>query len=78
MDVQVADVLPEGWRLWRDWQKEIAPDNLVEIEALEADHGQTIGYVRLVGRRREGVNLEEPIASVPAQYVKCPLLRGPD
>ncbi len=76
MDIQTADTLPEGWQLWRDWQKAIAPDNLVEIEALEADRGQTIGYVRLVGRRREGARLEEPIGSIPAQYTKCPLLRG--
>jgi SAM-dependent methyltransferase len=76
LDIQTADTLPEGWQLWRDWQKVIAPENLVEIEALEADRGQTIGYVRLVGRRREGAKLEEPIASVPAHYTKWPLLRG--
>jgi cyclopropane fatty-acyl-phospholipid synthase-like methyltransferase len=75
MDIQVGDTLAEGWQLWRDWQKVIAPDNVVEIAALEADRGRTIGYVRVVGRRREGVYLEEPIASVPAQYTKCPLLR---
>jgi hypothetical protein len=75
MDIQVADTMAEGWQLWRDWQKVIAPDNVVEIAALEADRGQTIGYVRLVGRRRQGVYLREPIASVPAQYMKCPLLR---
>ena len=76
MDIQVADTMAEGWQLWRDWQKVIAPDNVVEIAALEADRGQILGYVRVVGRRREGATLEEPIVSIPAQYTKCPLLRG--
>lgn len=77
MDIQVADTMPEGWQLWRDWQKEVAPDNIVEIKALEADRGQTLGYVRVVGLRREGAKLEEPVLSVPAHYTRCPLLRGP-
>ena len=76
MDIQVADTLAEGWQLWRDWHKTLFPDNVTEIAALEADRGQTLGYVRVVGRRREGTTLEEPIVSIPAQYTKCPLLRG--
>jgi cyclopropane fatty-acyl-phospholipid synthase-like methyltransferase len=76
VDIQVADTLPEGWKLWRDWHKAIAPDNVAEIQALEADGGQTLGYVRLVGRRREDAKLEEPLVSIPAQYTKCPLLRA--
>ena len=76
MDIELADTLPEGWRLWRDWQSVIAPDNVAEIEALEADRGNYLGYVRLVGRRRAGVQLEEPIMSVPTRYTKRPLLRS--
>jgi SAM-dependent methyltransferase len=76
MDIEVADTMPEGWKLWRDWHKAVAPDNAAEIEALEADRGRTLGYVRLVGRRREDASLEEPIVSVPAQYTRRPLLRG--
>jgi SAM-dependent methyltransferase len=75
VDIEIADTLPEGWHLWRDWQKAIAPDNLVEIEAIEADLGRYLGYVRLVGRRRTAVKLEDPIASVAVQYTKKPLLR---
>jgi SAM-dependent methyltransferase len=74
MDIEVADSLPDGWRLWRDWQLAIASDNLAEIQALEADRGSYLGYVRLVGRRRAGVQLDEPIVSVPARYTKKPLL----
>jgi SAM-dependent methyltransferase len=75
MDVELADDMPDGWQRWIDWHHVIAPDNRVEIEALENDHGENLGYVRLVGRRRGEVELEEQVASVPTQYVKKPLLR---
>ena len=54
----------------------VAPDNAVEIAALEADRGRYLGYVRAVGRRRADAALEEPIVSVPPQYTESPLLRG--
>jgi len=75
VDIEIADTMPDGWQLWRDWIKAIAPDNVMEIKALEADAGSHLGYVRLVGRRRAGAQLEEPIVSVPTQYTKKPLLR---
>ena len=76
MDIELADTMPDGWQLWRDWHLAIAPDNLAEIQALEADRGSYLGYVRLVGRRLAGVQLEEPIVSVATQYTKKPLLRS--
>jgi SAM-dependent methyltransferase len=75
MDIELADTLPDGWRLWLDWHKAVAPDNTAEINALEADRGDYLGYVRLVGRRQHKVALEDPIVSFPAQYSKKPLLR---
>jgi SAM-dependent methyltransferase len=75
VDVTAADAMDDGWKLWLDWHRVIAPDNAVEIAALEADRGEYIGYVRAVGRRRPGVQLEEPIVSVPSEYVARPLLR---
>lgn len=77
VDIEIADTLPDGWQLWKDWHLAIAPNNLHEIEALEADRGRYLGYVRLVGRRRSDVQLEEPIVSIPNQYIKKPLLRNP-
>src|SRR5262245_24076684 len=79
VDVEVADDMPDGWRLWLDWHRAVAPDNKTEIEALEADRGRHLGYVRVVGRRREGVKLEESgwpdaIRVPPQQYVKMPHL----
>jgi SAM-dependent methyltransferase len=75
VDVEVADTLPDGWLLWVDWHKAVAPDNAIEIQAMEADRGDYIGYVRVVGRRRAEVRLDEPVVSVPTQYSKKPLLR---
>jgi SAM-dependent methyltransferase len=78
MDIQIADTLTDGWRLWRDWHLAIAPDNKKEIEALGEDQGRYLGYVRLVGRRKPNVQLDEPILSVPTQYIKKQLLRDPE
>jgi cyclopropane fatty-acyl-phospholipid synthase-like methyltransferase len=75
MDIDVADTMPDGWQLWLDWHREIAPDNAAEIEALEADRGEFLGYVRVIGRRRADAHLEEPIVSIPGDYSKRPLLR---
>ena len=59
-----------------EWQALIAPDNTPEIQALEADRGSYLGYVRLVGRRRADARLDEPIVSVPREYTKKPWRRG--
>ncbi len=76
IDVEVVDNMPEGWQLWLDWHKVIAPDNHVEIKALEADQGRYLGYVRVVGRRQGDVVLGDQIASLPTEYTKKPLLRS--
>ena len=76
IDVDLADDLPDGWRLWVDWHRLVAPDNTAEIGALEADRGRYLGYVRVVGRRNPGVTLEEPIVSLPEHYERKPLMRG--
>jgi SAM-dependent methyltransferase len=75
VDVDLADAMPEGWQVWSEWQRTACPDNRTEIDALAADRGKYLGYVRVVGRRRAGVKLDEPILSVPAEYSKKPLLR---
>ena len=75
MDIEVADTMPGGWQLWLDWHRLIAPDNEAEIKALEADRGEYLGYVRLVGRRRVDAILQEQVYSVPTRYSKKPLLR---
>src|SRR5262249_39805132 len=76
MDIHLADTMPDGWQLWLDWHRLIAPGNEAEIQALEADRGNYLAYVRLVGHRRAEANLEEPIVSIPGQYTKTLLLRS--
>jgi SAM-dependent methyltransferase len=80
MEVTSADTMPDGCQFWLDWHRAVAPDNATEIRALEADGGRYLGYVRLVGRRRGEVKLEEycwpdTMRSFPPQYTKKPLLR---
>jgi cyclopropane fatty-acyl-phospholipid synthase-like methyltransferase len=73
--IEVADTMPAGWQSWLDWQHVVAPDNTTEIQAVEKDRGNYLGYVRLVARRRADAILEEPIESIPAGYASKPLLR---
>jgi cyclopropane fatty-acyl-phospholipid synthase-like methyltransferase len=75
MEIELADTMPDGWQRWLDWLRAIAPDNTVEIDALAADRGNYLGYVRLVGRRRTEAKLLDHIVSLPTQYTKKPLLR---
>ena len=75
LNIEVADTMGGGWQFWRDWHLAIAPDNALEIQALEEDKGRYLGYVRVVGRRNAGLELEAPTLSVPTEYVKKPLLR---
>jgi cyclopropane fatty-acyl-phospholipid synthase-like methyltransferase len=74
--VETADTMPDGWQAWLIWQQTIYPDNRPEIEALKADQGSYLGYVRTVGRRLPEAKLEEPITSFPAQYTRKPLVRS--
>jgi SAM-dependent methyltransferase len=80
VEVTTADSMPDGWRLWSYWHGIAWPDNTAEIAAVEADAGQHLTYVRLAGRRREGVALVEyawpdQLRSFPPQYENKRLLR---
>jgi SAM-dependent methyltransferase len=74
--IEQADTMLEGWQAWLNWQRVVAPDNTTEIQALEADRGRYLAYVRLVGRRRPEARLDEPIVSVPTHYTRKPLFRS--
>ena len=75
VDVELADSMPDGWRLWVEWHKTIAPNNQAEIEVLEADEGNNLGYVRTIARRRGDIDLTDPLESITAEYTEKPLLR---
>jgi cyclopropane fatty-acyl-phospholipid synthase-like methyltransferase len=52
-----ADLLPDGWRHWRDFEKavELAGKGYFpsDEEALDRDRGRYLGFVRLTARRTE-------------------------
>ena len=68
--------MPDGWKLWLHWHRLVAPDNHVEIKAVEADGGNYLGYVRVIGRRQSETILADLIESVPPQYTRKPVLLG--
>ena len=76
VDVRIADTLKDGWKYWLDWVRLIAPDNRLEAQALTADSGTYLGYVRIVGCRRTDAQLPPPTLSVPTRYHKRALLRS--
>ena len=81
MSVEVADIMPNGWQVWLDWQNTVCPDNVDEITALKADQGNYLGYVRLVGRRKGETELldycwPDTLRSSPVEYTANPLLRS--
>ena len=58
VEVELADNMPDASQAWSHWQRKHAPENAVEYEAVERDAGQHLAYIRMVGRRREGIKLE--------------------
>lgn len=79
--VETADLMPDGWRVWLDWHRTGFPENVTEIQTLEADAGRYLGYVRAVGRRNPEAVLEDycwpdPLRVSPDDYHRSPLLRG--
>lgn len=80
VDVETADTMPDGWQAWLDWHLAAFPENRDEIETLQADRGEYLGYARVVARRRPGVTLEEycwpdTMRAFPREYTAAPLLR---
>jgi len=56
LDVEVADTLPDGWQHWLKWL-EVSIEagyssSQEEMDILRADGGRTLGFTRVVGRRR--------------------------
>jgi SAM-dependent methyltransferase len=58
VNIQRADLLPEGWKLWLQWKttRRAAGDDSPELESdikvLEADRGQYMGFIRLVAEQK--------------------------
>jgi SAM-dependent methyltransferase len=67
VDVTLVDTLHDGWKLWRDWEIALEDSGKSPFpsvaEALDNDQGRYLGFVRVVGTRKEGAsprNLYEP------------------
>jgi SAM-dependent methyltransferase len=58
LDVELADAMPDAAQIWAHWQRVNTPENTAEIEAVERDAGRFLTYIRLVGRRNPGVELQ--------------------
>ncbi|MFI5732721.1 SAM-dependent methyltransferase [Kribbella sp. NPDC051587] len=58
VDVEVADLLPEGWRDWLQWNEACDYDagtpGQEEARMLHTDAGRVLGLTRVVARRKEG------------------------
>lgn len=58
VDVQKADALPDGWQLWLQWKKarlasgDDSPGLQSDIQVIEADRGQYMGFVRMIADRK--------------------------
>ncbi|OGO32744.1 MAG: hypothetical protein A2Z29_08015 [Chloroflexi bacterium RBG_16_56_11] len=56
VDIEVADVLPDGWRHWLQYDKACADAGTLifpsEGEVLEADEGRYLALIRVIARRK--------------------------
>jgi SAM-dependent methyltransferase len=80
VNVEVAGTMPEGWQVWLDWYNAAVPSGRSVIKTLEADQGEYLGYIRMVGRLQENPALEDycwpdTLRSFPICYEPKPLLR---
>ncbi len=78
--IELAETMPEAWRLWRDWLLTAHPENPSERSAVEADQGRYLGWFRLIGRRNAEARLEDycwPATFQPfsGSYEPRPLLK---
>jgi cyclopropane fatty-acyl-phospholipid synthase-like methyltransferase len=56
--VELADSMPSATEIWTHWQRTNTPDNIAEINVVEADAGRYLTYIRLTARRNEGIELQ--------------------
>jgi len=61
VDIEVAEAYPNGWKVWERWYEaswkcghvtEHGPDPRKDFEAVRADQGRYIAFVRLIARRK--------------------------
>jgi hypothetical protein len=80
VEIELADSMPDGWKLWSHWQRTAWPHNTSEIEMIERDAGRWFTYIRVVGRRRVGAILQDycwpdTLRCMPSQFEKTTMMR---
>jgi len=78
VEVQVAEYMPDAWQVWLDWHKQVAPDNLVEIEAIKSDAGRNMTYSRVIATRNPSAELSpycwpDPLKTMTGMWKICKL-----
>lgn len=56
VEVQSADFIPEGWKLWLQWLElcleQGYPSDAQEAEMVRVDNGRNLGFTRIVARKK--------------------------
>jgi SAM-dependent methyltransferase len=75
VDVALCDTLEDGWRHWARHERAVEASGFgifpSDAQALEADRGQTLGFVRAIAQKRE-----QQTARGAAPHVWEPAFRG--
>ena len=62
VDIEVCDVLPDGWKYWLRWAElldELGVGFDEEAPVLREDQGRYIGFIRMTARRRDINNINK-------------------
>jgi SAM-dependent methyltransferase len=65
VDVETADWMPDGWKLWLRWleicRQVGARSSAEQAEMLRIDAGRYLGFTRVVAQRRASIAFQEPV-----------------
>ena len=78
VEVEIADTMSDGIGLWQQWADAMGDCSQWYLDTLAADGGNYLGYIRMVGRRKEGIEFEDycwpdTLRSWPVKYESKPL-----
>ena len=60
VEIRHADTMEDGWKLWSHWQRaQLGRTTRPRLQTSKRMRAAYLTYIRLVGRRREGMKLEE-------------------
>lgn len=56
MEVELADMLPDGWRHWLHWEELLIAHGLCseeneDAQVVRTDGGRRLGFTRVIARR---------------------------